>query len=314
MKYSTHPLPGRVVRCLLFDLGNTLWPSQDPTTRQAIEQRVNAQTIASLGDLLRSKQLAPMEATALGQQVREAVRQQLREAVRRQPLVEPDGAVITMQVLYALGIPSVDRVVGQRVFEALNGRIPGARRLDGDSLSTLKTLKARGFQLGIVTNRHWSGASFEEELRLLGIWPLVDPRHVAISADVGWRKPHPELFLRVLRMLGTAPEETAMVGDSIRSDVGGGRRLGMLTVWKPKSSLWSEARAALAAARPAGERPANDAPGSIEDFLLAYTERRARRMEVPLYETRPDLLIEHISDLLALFTQAGTPAVGLAMR
>ncbi len=34
-------------------------------------------------------------------------------------------------------------------------------------------------------------------------------------------------------------------------------------------------------------------------------------MEVPLYETRPDLLIEHISDLLALFTQAGTPAVGL---
>lgn len=311
MKYSPHPLAGRVVRCLLFDLSNTLWPSKDPVTSQAIKQTVDAQVSASLANL-RGK--PPNEATALGQQVREEVRQQLREAVRRQPFVEPDGAIITMQVLSSLGIPGVDRVAGQRVFEALNPCIAGSHRLYDDTLATLKTLKARGFQLGIVTNRHWAGACFQEELHQLGICPLIDPDHVAISADVGWRKPHPELFLHVLRMLGTAPQETAMIGDSIRSDVGGSRRLGMLTVWKPKPSLWSEARAASAEARSADKRPANEAGDGMEDFLLAYTERRAHRMGLSLHETRPDVLNEHISDLLELFTQADTPAAGSAMR
>ena len=90
--------------------------------------------------------------------------------------------------------------------------------------------------------------------------------------------------------------------------------MGMLTVWKPKPSLWSEARAALATERHADAQASTEAPCSREDFLFAYTERRAQRMGLPLHETRPDLLIEHISDLLAHFTQAGAPAVGGVMR
>jgi len=43
-------------------------------------------------------------------------------------------------------------------------------------------------------------------------------------------KPQPPLFRIALARLGCRPEETAMVGDSIESDVGGGRAAGMRTV------------------------------------------------------------------------------------
>jgi HAD superfamily hydrolase (TIGR01450 family) len=43
-------------------------------------------------------------------------------------------------------------------------------------------------------------------------------------------KPEPPLFRMALARLGVAPHEAAMVGDSVPSDVGGGRAAGMRTV------------------------------------------------------------------------------------
>jgi HAD superfamily hydrolase (TIGR01450 family) len=56
---------------------------------------------------------------------------------------------------------------------------------------------------------------------------------VAFAADVRpivVGKPEPPLFRMALRRLGVAPEEAAMVGDSVPSDVVGARRVGMRTV------------------------------------------------------------------------------------
>jgi ribonucleotide monophosphatase NagD (HAD superfamily) len=57
----------------------------------------------------------------------------------------------------------------------------------------------------------------------------------AVSAAAGVRpvvvgKPEPPLFRIALRRLGVAPGEAAMVGDSVESDVVGGRGAGMRTV------------------------------------------------------------------------------------
>ncbi|MBI2873733.1 MAG: HAD family hydrolase [Firmicutes bacterium] len=54
---------------------------------------------------------------------------------------------------------------------------------------------------------------------------------VAAGADpaiIG--KPEPPCFLEALRRLGTPPARTAMVGDSPRSDIAGGRRAGLFTI------------------------------------------------------------------------------------
>lgn len=44
-------------------------------------------------------------------------------------------------------------------------------------------------------------------------------------------KPEPPIFKTALRRLGCRAREAAMVGDSLRSDIQGGRAAGMFTVW-----------------------------------------------------------------------------------
>jgi 2-haloalkanoic acid dehalogenase type II len=54
---------------------------------------------------------------------------------------------------------------------------------------------------------------------------------VLVSDSVGFRKPRPEIFRATLGALGTAPEETLHVGDSLTADVAGAAALGLRTAW-----------------------------------------------------------------------------------
>jgi putative hydrolase of the HAD superfamily len=54
---------------------------------------------------------------------------------------------------------------------------------------------------------------------------------IAISVEVGIRKPRREIFESVLAELGVAPEETLHVGDNLDADVAGAAALGMPTAW-----------------------------------------------------------------------------------
>ena len=53
---------------------------------------------------------------------------------------------------------------------------------------------------------------------------------IAVSAEIGWRKPHVAIFERALEALGVGPTEAVMVGDRLREDVGGARALGLRTI------------------------------------------------------------------------------------
>ncbi len=92
-----------------------------------------------------------------------------------------------------------------------------------------------------------------------------------------------------------------MVGDSIRADVGGAKRLGMLAVWKPKARLWAKARAATRAAHAFGERPVDYGKADAETVLLAYVSRRATKLGMAPEDAQPDLIIERLNDLLTAF-------------
>jgi FMN phosphatase YigB (HAD superfamily) len=54
---------------------------------------------------------------------------------------------------------------------------------------------------------------------------------VAISVDVGVRKPRREIFEAVLSGLCAAPEDTLHVGDNLHADVAGAASFGMRTAW-----------------------------------------------------------------------------------
>ena len=54
---------------------------------------------------------------------------------------------------------------------------------------------------------------------------------VAISVDVGVRKPRREIFEAVLSGLRAAPEDTLHVGDNLHADIAGAATFGMHTAW-----------------------------------------------------------------------------------
>jgi putative hydrolase of the HAD superfamily len=101
-----------------------------------------------------------------------------------------------------------------------------------DALETVRSLRARGLKLGILTN----GPSElqRRKLRLIGIEEEVDA--VAISEEIGVSKPDPEAYARAVAMLELDAGEVAMVGDHVVNDVAGALAAGLA------AAVWVERR------------------------------------------------------------------------
>jgi putative hydrolase of the HAD superfamily len=226
----------RRIRCVLFDLGSTLWINQEEAVARA-----NERAYELAGTLLRRANGdgdgSASQAQVLGKALRKSISQQARQQRLPQPDYEPDFALATVEALRQLGFTHADRELGASLFEALRVRIPDAKVLFADTLTTLTELKRRGYLLGVVTNRAYGGALFREDLQTMGLLDHFEYRHMAISIDLGIRKPHPEIFKYALNGLEVAAEETAMVGDNFVADIVGATRLNMFAFWKPKPSL-----------------------------------------------------------------------------
>ena len=82
-------------------------------------------------------------------------------------------------------------------------------------------------RLVLVTN----GASDLQRLKLesSGLTGYFDD--VLVSGDIGFGKPHPLYFEHALRLADAGPEETLMVGDSLKNDIGGAQEAGIRGVW-----------------------------------------------------------------------------------
>jgi pyrophosphatase PpaX len=100
-------------------------------------------------------------------------------------------------------------------------------------LDSVREIKARGLQTGLVTSKNRHGAL--RGLRLVGLEALMD---MLVCADeVTNPKPHPEPVLKAVSLLGADPATTVYVGDSVH-DMNSGRAAGVLTaaaLWGPFS-------------------------------------------------------------------------------
>jgi YjjG family noncanonical pyrimidine nucleotidase len=85
------------------------------------------------------------------------------------------------------------------------------------------------FSLGIVTN----GTSDIQHDKIAGleIKSFFPPESIIISEEVGFSKPHPQIYKIALERFNVKPEETVFVGDSWENDVEGPSKLGIQTVW-----------------------------------------------------------------------------------
>jgi HAD superfamily hydrolase (TIGR01549 family) len=290
----------RHIRCILFDLGSTLWSAVDKAAWLSLEETSNLIAVEALLRFTNNKEFSLMDSHTLGSLLRKAVEKQIRFGARQNPGYEPDFVLATMEALQQLGISEANRTLGEDIYEALRIRIPDSRELFDDTHSTLTELKHHGYILGVVTNRHYGGLPFYEDLQKMGLLDYFEYEHMAISADLGIRKPNPDIFMHALNKLQVQPEEAAMVGDSLKADVLGAKMLNMLAIWKPKSALREEAKVAWMATNEISEDE-----GKViftDDDLLAYVYNRdGLKLEQFEIDIKPDFIIENLRDLLAIF-------------
>lgn len=258
------------VSTVFFDLGDTLWhfPNMPPP------DVVRGETVGRIKALLRSWGYNMKgERFYLGRDIRLAVEEETSRAFHGD-CVDPGYPELCRRVAGRHGIELTGEQ-GEELWETWNlgGAFLG-RELFADVMPTLEWLKRRGFRLGAVTNRGYSGPRFHEEMRDLGLTELFEA--TVISCDVGYMKPHPRIFHYALECLGVEAEETVMVGDSLRADVEGAKTLGMTAVWR----------------RPPADEPVEETTDEPEPGPIA-----------------PDYTIETIGELVTLSVFAGDRAV-----
>ena len=302
MPHILAPLTGRTIRCILFDLGNTLWTYRDDATIQQAELNAEQRAFAVLRRYLSPQDAARLE-TLTPYQLSEAI---YANVVRDEPsgvYTEPDVALATVAGLKQLGFSHITPAIGAEVFEATRIRIPETRYFFKDALSTLTALKERGFKLGIVTNRGHGGDVFREDLQTLGFFDYIDERNLAVSIDLKIRKPDPRIFQYTLDALEMSATESVMVGDQLGADVYGSQQLGMYGVWKPGPHIFAEARAETE--KMGGQSNENLPPLDTLKRIALSRMKHYRPDRATLEALQPNMVIEHLRELLDVFVKVG---------
>ncbi len=102
--------------------------------------------------------------------------------------------------------------------------------IDPDATKVLDELRVRGHKTAILSNAPWGSPadSWRRELQRHGLLQRCDA--AIFCVDVGWRKPHPAPFRRVLELLDVSAERAAFIGDHPEWDVMGAEQSGLTPI------------------------------------------------------------------------------------
>jgi HAD superfamily hydrolase (TIGR01662 family) len=211
------------IRGVIFDLGHTLWainPHSDALERAYADMR------ATLASRLGSRDLPPPDA------FQRAVYDVLVGASQTYfsdgpNLDQPPSHVWIDRGCRALGI-ELDHGLLIEITPALFATERDATTCDDGTLDAVAALHDAGMAIGCVTNTLADTAAIRAMLRRHGFEEMM--RSVVVSAEEGWRKPHPSLFEKAMRELGVRPDEAVFVGDSPLHDIAGAKACGMHAV------------------------------------------------------------------------------------
>jgi len=133
-----------------------------------------------------------------------------------------DDTVLRVANGVAVALRPEDATLGTRVAARF---LSEARACFEANAPVLERL-ARRYRLGIVSNFYGNLPTVCDNAnvrRYFGV--IVD------SAQVGFLKPDPRIFLAAVETLGIKPGRTVMVGDSLARDMAGARAAGMAHIW-----------------------------------------------------------------------------------
>jgi putative hydrolase of the HAD superfamily len=127
------------------------------------------------------------------------------------------------------------------VLEQLRGAIVANMDLDPAATVMLDRLRHNGWRVAIATNG--DSAQQRAKIRRFGLEAHVDG--IAVSGEVGVHKPDRRMFEAAAEHCGARLADGGwMVGDCATRDIGGGRAVGLRTIWLRRGRTWDPAEAA----------------------------------------------------------------------
>ncbi len=214
-------------RAILFDLFGTValldtdklpvfeWDGQATRSTTAALQALYEQQVADVPFL---QFLAAM--TVVSGELREARAHELREISCAQRFL------ITLIRAGMADSPATRRLAEELALEHAT-LLASATEVPPANASFLGKASAR-YNLALVSNFD-HGPTARQILHVGGVKEHF--RHILISEEHGWCKPHPRIFTDALAALGVTPEEALFVGDSPSEDIVGAKGVGMDVVW-----------------------------------------------------------------------------------
>jgi putative hydrolase of the HAD superfamily len=196
----------RDVTTVLFDLGNTLSHLDHAFVADVITQHgraVDAGAVAAAEYRGKVAVDAQMRARRAG-----------TDATRHRPYFDA--------MLHTLDVPPEVWPAIAAALQAENARASLWRVIHDETPSVLAELRARGYQLGVVSNADGRVRSALVARGLAEHFTAIIDSHV-----VGVEKPDPRIFQLALDACGTTPARALFVGDIYEIDVVGARNAGL---------------------------------------------------------------------------------------
>ena len=205
-----------MIKGIIFDLGSTLiqfksnWPDVVRAGAEATatwffkQRRIKVDQESLVEAILEQRRIAFAQAAETLQEAQ--MRQILLAALQQTNVSKRAETMLDMALRQFFG-PE----------EAAHDPFP-------DAAATLKTLRAAGLKVGILSNAP-DDRLVQRLVNINGLRPWASP--VFSSAGLGWRKPSPQPFALIAKRWQLPPEQIAVVGDSLVADILGAQSAGM---------------------------------------------------------------------------------------
>lgn len=205
---------GLTIKAVLFDFGDTLVRTKEG---------IHLELLKSLHKSLTSNGLKmPFE------ELKEAylkAREREHEIIRK-TLREIDFRQRTLETLNHFGYKfKLDDKIIIDACEAFFKPFIDTTTIDESATIVLQKLKKK-YKLGVVSDFLYPPA-LRKMFQKFKLTKYFDT--IVISGEIGWRKPHPSIFERALKLLEVRPHEVIFVGDSTKRDIA-----------LPKNSEWEQ--------------------------------------------------------------------------
>lgn len=209
-------LPFKVI---LFDLGNTLiyfdadWQA---VIREGIGRAV--ESLTAMGYRLDRNSFAAEFLKTL----------QDHFSRRSQDHTETPTETILRSLLAARGVPLIQPAHLRAALNAMHAVSQAHWRVEPDAVAALRSLETLGCKMGMISNAG-DAPDVYTLVEKAGLRPFF--KKIWISAEVGFRKPHPRMYELALDYFQVAPKDAVMVGDSLSEDILGAINVGIPTIW-----------------------------------------------------------------------------------